>query len=55
MAKKKPKHRGVANPDAARAAAERAQSGAWGTHAQGPNRERSRHSAKRAAIKREES
>jgi hypothetical protein len=49
------KYRGVENPDAARAAAERAQSGAWGTHDNRPKRERSRDAAKRAAIKREDS
>ncbi len=48
------KVRGVENPDAARAAAERAQSNAWGTHDNRPNRERSRADAKRAAIKRQE-
>lgn len=50
---KQEKHRGVENPEAARAAAERAQSHAWGTHDDRPNRERSRADAKRAAIKRD--
>lgn len=47
------KHKGVENPDAARAAAERARSNAWGTHDSRPKRERSRREAKRAAIERD--
>jgi hypothetical protein len=48
------KHKGIENPEAARAAAERAQSNAWGTHAdKRTKRERTRADAKRAHIERD--
>lgn len=49
----KEKHHGIENPDAHRADMERRQSSAAGTHDERPNRERSRHAAKRAAIQRD--
>jgi hypothetical protein len=50
-AKKNPKFRATANPIAAKAATERAFSGAWGTHDNRPPRQRTRSTAKRAAVR----
>ena len=48
------KHKGIENPDAHRADMERRQSNAAGSHDNRPHRERSRHAATRAAIKRDQ-
>jgi hypothetical protein len=53
MASKKGKYRGVANPAMHAAMVGKRTSGAAGTHAQGPARERSRAASRRAAIKRD--